>query len=278
MPRADLHYAVVMDREIFEASRVDASVLDPIVRIEGGLPGVARPVFVVRDYQGPQGTYTEYFSLRDPQGREIASSRVRAIELSGEAFENRVVDSLRGVWFETGDEHSVTFFIDEEEVGTVPVFVESGLGGDPWVAARETFSKALAKGAVLWLTVPQPPGRGRRRNTPETHTQPVWFVFEDGKVYVFSGPTEQEVPALAEAREVELTARSKDVRSRVSRVPATVRLIDPGDPLFEKIARAGLGRRLNLPDGDGALDRWKANCILAELTPLFGRSAEAGAA
>jgi hypothetical protein len=36
---------------------------------------------------------------------------------------------------------------------------------------------------------------------------------------------------------------------------------------FEKIAALGLGTRLNLPDGDGALERWKQHCTVVELTP-----------
>ena len=51
MARADLHNALVLDRDIYEASKVDASLLDPVVRGDGGLPGTARPIAVVRDYQ-----------------------------------------------------------------------------------------------------------------------------------------------------------------------------------------------------------------------------------
>ena len=271
MARADLHNAFVVDSEIYEASRVDPSLLDLIVRVDGALPGTARPVAVVRDYQGPQGTYLEHFVLRDRAGRELVRSNPRPIQLRGEMFEDRFVELLRGVRFERGDEHSITFVVDDVEVGTIPVFVESGLGGDPAVAAKETFNKALSKGAVAWLTVPQEQtaGRGRKR-TPVTITQPVWFVWTDGKVYVLNGPTEQEVPGLTEAEQVQITARSKDLRSRVSQVPAAVRVISGDDPTFDLVARMALGRRLNLPDGDAAFDRWKHRCVLVELTPDFG--------
>ena len=272
MARADLHNAIVLDNEIYEASRVDASLLDPIVRVDGGLPGTANPVAVVRDYQGPQGTYIEHFILRDKSGRELVRSNYRRVELRGEMFEDRFVDLLRNLRIERGDEHEITFFVDDVEVGSIPVFVESGLGGDPAVAARETFGKAVSKGMVVWLTVPQaPPTTGRRRKrTPASITQPVWYVWTDGKVYVLNGPTEQEVPGLIEAAQVEITARSKDLRSRVSRVPATTRVLTAEDPTFDLVARMGLGRRLNLPDGDGAFDRWKQRCVLVELTPDFG--------
>jgi hypothetical protein len=277
MARADLHYALALDAEIYQASQVDPSLLDPVVRAAGGIPGPARPVTVVRDYQGPQGQYAEQFVLTDLRGTEVFRSPVRRLALRGEMFEDRFVTTLRDVYLQDGDEHRLTFLVDDDEVGTIPVFIESGLGGDPRVAAEETFKKALQKGAIIWLTVPstEPPGR-RGKSAARDHDQPVWFVYDGGKVYVFTGPTEQQVPGLADAEQVVITARSKDDRSAVSRVPATVRVIPPDDELFTRIGRAGLGRRLNLPDGDGALERWRANCALVELSPRF-REAETAA-
>lgn len=270
MPRADLHYALALDREIYEASQVDPSLLDPIVRVEGGLPGVARPITVVRDYQGPQGVYVEHFVLRDRNGHVRAQTSPRRIDLEGEMVEDRFVSTLRDVVIEDSDEHQLTFYLGDAEVGTIPVFIESGLGGDARLAAEETFNKALKKGSILWLGVPQPDGT--------RHEQPVWFVFSDGKVYVVSGPTEQDVPHLADATEVEIIARSKDIRSRVSRVPATVRVLPPGDPQYPTVVEAALPKRLNLTDPNEAFERWKANCSLVELTPRFRDEDEGGTA
>ncbi len=261
MPRADLRNALVLDREIYEASRVDPTLLDPVVRVEGALPASARPLVVVRDYQGPQGIYVEHFVIADRRGREIVSSRPRPIRLAGEMFSDRIETTLDGVILDDFEEHEATFYLGEEAVGSIPVFIEPAADGDPRIAAEETFKKALQKGAVVWLTVPQP-GGGQ-------HTQPVWFVYTDGKVYVLTGPTEQQVPHLADVSEIQLAARSKDLRSLVARVTATTRVVPSEDRLFEQVARAGLGKRLNLPDGDGALDRWRANCRLVELTPRF---------
>ncbi len=272
MPRADLHAALVLDRDIYEASRVDATLLDPVVRSWGGIPGVARPITVMRAYQGPQGYYAEHFVLTDPEGREVARSVKQRIRLSGEAFEDEFKTVLTGVHLRSADEHRVTFYLDDEEVASIPVFVETALGGDAGMAAEETFKKAVAKGSVVWLTVPQPPGGTRRKPTPTEHTQPVWFVAEGSTLYVFNGPTEQQVPNLTSAKEVKVTARSKDLRSKISHVKASVRIVPTDDPLWDKIATAGLGRRLNLPDGDGAKERWRANCTLVELTPHFGRA------
>jgi hypothetical protein len=259
--RADLRYAVAVDREIFEASSVDPSLLDPVIRVQGGMPGTVLPFVVVRDYQGPQGSYTEWFVLTDDDGRERARSQAHRLRLNGQMFEDRFTTVLQGVQLDDPGEHTLTFFVDDVEVGTIPVFLEAGLGGDPWLAAKETFASAVKKGSILWLTVPQPEGGD--------HSQPVWFVYQGDKVYVVSGPGEQQVPNLHRAEMVWVTARSKDDRSQVARVPAAVRIVPPGDPMFEKAARAGLGRRLNLPDGDAALERWKQTCVMVELSPRF---------
>ena len=272
MARAALHNALVLDREIFEASKVDASLLDPIVRVDGGLPGTARPIAVVRDYQGPQGASVEYFVLSDERGRELVRSDARRIELRGQMFEDRFVDVLSRVRIEGGGEHQMTFFVNDQEVASIPVFVESGMGGDPVIAAKETLNKALSKGMVVWVTIPAASPKAK------PHEQPVWYVWTDGKVYVLDGPTEQQVPGLTTAQQVMITARSKDLRSRVSDVPAAVTIIPNDSERFDLIARMALGRRLNLPDGDGALERWRAQCTLVELTPNFGEERAAAAA
>jgi len=192
------------------------------------------------------------------------------VRLRGEAFEDRFVTDVTDVKFLDAEEHTLTFYIGDEDVGEIPVFIESGLGGDPYVAVESTVTKALQKGSVLWLAVPQPPRRKGFRTVPGgVHEQAAWFVLDGGTVYVLSGPTEQQILGLDRADEVELVVRSKEVRSRIARVPAEVSTIPVEDPQFEKVARTALGKRLNLPDGDGALERWKANCTLYALTPRW---------
>jgi hypothetical protein len=77
MARADLHNALVLDREIYDASQVDPSLLDPVVRPVAALPGPLRPFTVVREYQGPAGGYAEQFVLTDSAGTERYRSSVR---------------------------------------------------------------------------------------------------------------------------------------------------------------------------------------------------------
>jgi hypothetical protein len=270
MAVADLHYALAIDREIHDASQVDPSLLDPVVRVDGGLPGVARPFRVVRDYQGPVGTYTEQAVLRDPDGGELARTPKQPIRLTGEMFENRFVSELRGVELATAEEHEIAFLVNDVEVGAVPVFVETGTGGDPRIAAEETFKSAMKKGAIVWLVVRQPDAR--------EHSQPVWFVYDKGSLFVLTGPTEQDVPRLADSPQVEIIARSKDLRSQVARVKATTRVVAPDSDEYERVIATMLGKRLNLRSLEEAKQRWRERCTLVELTPRFRSEREERAA
>ncbi len=274
MARADLHYALVLDREIYDASRVDPTLLDPVIRPAGPLPGPARPFTVVREYQGPQGGYTEQFVLSDPDGRELYRSQVRVVQLSGEMFNDRFATTVRALQLHDYGEHQATFYIDDAEAGSIPVFIEAARGGHPKVALEETLSKALTKGEILWLEVPQPPAprqswRDRKKPVRSAHHQAVWFVYEGGKVYVLNGPQEQQVPGLPSAERVTIIARSKDHRSEVARVPAQVRLVDPSEEVWDRVVKTALTKRLNLPDLQQAADRWRETCALIELTPAL---------
>lgn len=276
MARADLHSAYAVDSEIYRASQRDASLLDPVVRLDGGLPGTARPFTVVREYQGPQGVYVESFVIADPDGRVIHRSANRRIELRGEAFEDRFATNVGTMEVSDARPHTITFFVDDAEVDSVPVFMETAGGGDARVATEETFKKALQKGDIMWVSVPAPPPRRRiasgRKRSSTTHTQPVWFMWDKKaeKVYLINGKGEQNVPGLPEQDKVEISARSKDIRSLVARVPAAVEVVPLGDERWDRLGKVALTTRLNLPDGDAALERWKRDCKLIELTPDFG--------
>lgn len=277
LARADLHQAFAIDRDVYEAARTDRAVLDPIVRIDGGIPGAARPFLVVREYQGPQGIYVERFVLTDPDGRVLAAPSPARITLRGEAFEDRFLSEVRNITISSLGEHRLTFFIGDDEVGRVPVFVEPEGGGSPRTAAEATFSAALKKSTIMWVTVPERPN-GRRRTLPE-HTQPVWFVTEGDKIYLLHGPGEQHVPGLGETDTVRLNARGKDTRSLVANVVCEVEVVPPDDERWDKVTQKAVTKRLNLPDaGDETIERWRENCQLLELTPQFGTDEVADAA
>lgn len=277
LARADLHQAFAIDRDIYEASRIDRAVLDPVVRTDGVVPGAARPFLVVREYQGPQGEYVERFTLRNARGDVLVQSSPARITLSGEAFEDRFLTELRNVVIADLDEHQLTFFIGEDEVGTVPVFVEPFGGGSARTAAEATFTSALKKSTIMWVTVPAR-RNGRRGIIPE-HSQAVWFIAEGDKIYLLHGPGEQQVPGLGQAGTVRLNARGKDTRSLIADVTCAVKEIPTDDERWEQITQKALLRRLNLSDfGDETITRWRKQCQLLELTPQFGSDQPAAAA
>ena len=278
LARADLHQAFAIDSEVYRAARVDRAVLDPIVRIAGGVPGTARPFMIVREYQGPQGVYVERFTLRDARGRVLVEAPPGRITLRGEAFEDRFLSELRNVTIDDLGEHELTFFIGEDEVGRVPVFVEPEGGGSARTAAEATFAAAVKKSTIMWVTVPER-RNGRRRRVIAEHTQPVWFVADGDKVYLLHGPGEQQVPGLGQTETVRLNARSKDTRSLVANVVCEVEVVPTDDERWDKIAQKASTRRLNMADaGDETIARWREHCEMLELTPQFGADEVAAAA
>jgi len=251
-------------------------VLDPVVHTDGGIPGTARPFLVVREYQGPQGAYVERFVLRNARGIVLVRSEPLRIELSGEAFEDRFLTELREVAIADLDEHELTFFIGDDDVGSVPVFVEPAGGGSARTAAEATFAAAVKKSTIMWVTVPER-RNGRRGKVPE-HTQPVWFLADGDKVYLLHGPGEQHVPGLGKTETVRLNARGKDTRSLVADVVCTVEQVPDDDERWDKIIQKAVTRRLNLGDaGDETISRWREHCQLLELTPQFGEDKVAAA-
>jgi hypothetical protein len=132
----------------------------------------------------------------------------------------------------------------------------------PWSSGPDTavLDEALKKSTVAWIEVPGDGGTGGR-------AVPVWYGTLDGRVYVLTGGSEQRVPGLAEAGRVLLIARSKEQQSLVAEVEASARVVQPSDPLFARVTPVLLPRRLNLRDGDHAVDRWRKECTLVELTP-----------
>src|SRR5215208_6645277 len=193
--------------------------------------------FVVRrSYTGAGGWYREAMAMLAPTG------------------------DVHGVVVDSDDDHELVLLIGGDEVGRVPVAV---LDEDPpWSSGSETdvLDEALKKSTVVWVEVPGEGGTGGR-------TVPVWYGTLDGRVYVLVGGSEQHVAGLAEATRVVLVARSKEQQSLVAEVEASARVVAPDDPLYARVAPVLLPRRLNLRDGEEAVDRWRKECTLVELTP-----------
>jgi hypothetical protein len=122
--------------------------------------------------------------------------------------------------------------------------------------AAALIEEATKKSGMAWITVP---GSDRARA--------VWHAWQDGAAYVLSGPSEQPLPGIEDAPHVEVTIRSKDKQHRLIVWEAAVNEVLPGTDDWAAVTPTLLGKRLNLPDGEAAVDRWARECHLHKLTP-----------
>jgi hypothetical protein len=222
--------------------------------------GRVAPFVVRRSYTGAGGWYREAMAVLAPNGDVAWRSRDQALTLRGSSKIDTFTDEVHGVVVDSADDHELVLLLNGDEVGRVPMAV---LDEDPpWStgSATDVLEEALKKSTVVWVEVPGDGGTGDR-------AVPVWYGTLDGRVYVLVGGSEQHVPGLAEAERAVLIARSKEQQSLVAEVEATARVVEPSDQLYARVAPVLLPRRLNLRDGEQAVDRWRKECTLVELTP-----------
>jgi hypothetical protein len=233
---------------------------DMAVFVGRGGRGRVAPFTVRRSYTGAGGWYVESIALLAPNGDVPWRGREQPITLRGSNKIDTFSDDVHGVVVDYADDYELVFLIGNDEVGRVPVAV---LDEDPpYASASQTgvLNEVLKKSTIIWVEVPGPNGTGER-------AVPVWFGTMDGRIYVLTGGSEQRVRGLDQADQVLLSARSKDLQSLLTRIDASARVIPASDPLFARVVPVLLPRRLNLPDGEHAADRWRKECTLVELTP-----------
>ncbi len=256
MARAKLLTAIAFDKATFE----EDGLADPVIRVLGEFPSTAQPFHVNRVYKGPQGVVEESLLLLAPDGRTVIWQRPhQKIQLRGEMFEDLFRNEVRDVIDITEPgEHSLVFLLDGAEVGRIPVFIEAEESLVQQGALADVVTSALTKSSIMWLSIPQRDGT--------TLDRPAWYVQQGKKVFVIKGGKEQELPNLEHVDRVDVTVKGKDVKAAIGVVKATTRVVGNDTDEFENIANLGLGTRLNLKDGDGALARWRNECKLVELT------------
>ncbi len=250
----------VMSAMAYDLGSYDASgVADPSIRMVGELPGSTEPFEIARVYKGAQGRYEETVALADPEGTVIWDATPRVIELRGEMFEDLFRTTVRErLDLHSTKEHTLLVYLDGQLMARVPVFVDAPHSAAGAGVFPEASQEALKKSSLCWLTIPQLDGG--------TLTRPAWYVQQGPSIFVIKGGTEQNLPGLEFASTVTLTVKSKDIRATIGTAEADVRIVTDEEE-FERIATLGLGTRLNLTDGEGALQRWKDTCVMAEITP-----------
>jgi hypothetical protein len=256
MSRVKLMSAMAFDLVSYEESMV----ADPVIRVTGELPAGSEPFGINRVYKGPQGRYEEVLAVADPDGRIIWETTPRLIELRGMMFEDLFRREIRDrLEITTPGEHAVLFYLDGELVGRIPVFIDAPGSAKTAGVVLDAAEVALKKGSICWLTIDQPRGG--------VATRPAWYVQQGSKLFVVKGGSEQELPNLENVETVTISVKSKEQKAALGELIADVRVVESGSDEFERIAGLGVGTRLNLPDGEGALDRWKAECTIVELAP-----------
>ena len=220
----------------------------------------AFPFVVWRRLSGPGGVYMDAAEVPGPDVDPLAFIE-RKYELDGESIIQDVVDELNDVTFPGPGTYKLQYFVYDDLLLEVPFEV---VQSDPPYGAvvPGPVDAALSKSTIAWLAVPQ--------DDDTVVTKPIWYGYDQGRVYVLTGEGEQDIPGLADSsKHVRLIVRSKDVQSRVGDVTCVSQTL-PKDKDWERIAREILvGRRLNLKDGDKAPDRWKKDCEIVVLTPVI---------
>lgn len=244
----------IVDRVLAETEPDAADVV-----FLGARGRIAYPFVVVRRLAGPGGVYIDACEVIDADGRRLGVWE-KTFELDGESKPQTLVTELREVEFPSPGTYTLQYFIFDDAVGSFPFQVVQADAPAAGIVPGP-LDASLSKSTIAWLRVPTNGGKPIER--------PIWYGYEDGRVYVLvGGEGEQQVPGLLEASTVHLIARSKETRSLIADVPCAVETVGKG-PDWDRIARDLLvGRRLNLRDGEKAVDRWRESCEIARLTPL----------
>ncbi|HET7309687.1 MAG TPA: hypothetical protein VFJ17_00015 [Mycobacteriales bacterium] len=126
-------------------------------------------------------------------------------------------------------------------------------------AIAALIEESAKKSGLLWV----------RASGPRHRAQPMWQLWHEGAIYVLTGGIEQPAPeGLADHAFV--TLRSKDKDSRLLTIEADVEAVDPDTEEWADVAALLLNKRLNLPDGEQAPERWRRECVVFRLRPTGG--------
>ncbi len=253
--KAKLHDFRVVDQVLAET---DPDAGNVVYVGTGG--STAYPFVVARRVSGPGGWYVDTCRIM-AAGRFPVMEWDRTFELEGESVDQWVTDTKRHVVLPGVGPYTLEYEVFGDRI--VAVDFEVVAGDPPYVGiVPGPVDAALSKGTIAWISVPSPkPGGG------ET-TKPIWYGYERGVVYVLEGGDEQKVPGLRESNVARILVRSKDKQSLVGEMECSVRKLPKG-PEWDTIARDLLvGRRLNLQDGEKAIERWRKNSEIVTLTPI----------
>lgn len=108
-------------------------------------------------------------------------------------------------------------------------------------------------------------------------TWPVWSEWIGEAICVVGsvrGEGEQPIPDLPDGSIVTVLLRAKADRALAASVEARLEIIGPDAEAWDGTTAALKSGRLNLPDSDGAIERWARTCRVLRLVPLDATPAE----
>ena len=117
---ARLHYAKVIDRELFYArgARVHPC-LDNLVIMDDE-PGQAAAFLVLRAWGDDRGTFTEQWRIETPGGLVAYESTPREIHLATTSYVERLEDEVADLHLDfAADDYNLVLVLDEMEVARV---------------------------------------------------------------------------------------------------------------------------------------------------------------
>jgi hypothetical protein len=153
----------------------------------------------------------------------------------------------------------------------------------PDAAPLALIAEATKRAGLIWITVPAQGGTGQedagqggagqggasQGGRGSAWPRPVWHVWRDA-AYVLTGPGEQDVPGLGDARQVTVDVASKDTGGLLVRWTAQVSRVAPDSAEWPGIIGALLAGRLNEPASPGTAspaERWARTGAVYRLSP-----------
>jgi hypothetical protein len=269
VPNVTIHDFRIADRVLLETEPDTADLV-----YIGSRGTSAFPFIVSRKISGPGGVYIDVLDVIDADGTTLGTWE-RQFELDGESKPRTILTELRNVVFHHPGTYSLQYSIYDDVVATFPFTVLEQAGPGAGIVSGP-LDQALSKSTIAWLSfgadievAPERSGQPVKQARYNAGTEfPIWYGYDEGRVYVLTGPGEQDIPALSTASRVTLIARSKDKRSKIAEVDCGVERLEK-NPQWSRIATDLLvGRRLNLRDGEAAVKRWYDTCEIYSLSPL----------
>ena len=247
----------VLDGRVYEAEGVEGQPL-----VYGfSAPGRALPFVVVRHWKAPQGVVVEGVELIGPGGSTAYRSPSRTRRMPGQMDLTEIIDVVDDAVLPELGVYVASFLIDGEVEGQVEF--QYVLQQPPEQLPKE-LEDGFRKTDVIWVGVERD-GRDE--------TIPAWFAYQQGRVYLLhavkEGSDEQRIPGADDATDLLIITRHKYRDTRLGRLHATARLIEPEDPDFARYAGILADRRRDRHGPpEEAIKEWRQGHVILELTPL----------